>query len=70
MSDFLEYIYMVFTRIWDFLNSSFQFFNDTIDFIYTGATWLGSLIVNLPVTIQASFILLLVLAIICLFLNR
>ena len=70
MSSFFEYLYTVFTRIWDYLSSTFDYINDSIDFIYTGATWLGSLILNLPVAIQGTFMLFLVLAIICLFLNR
>ena len=70
MSGFLDYLYTVFTRIWNYITWVFDFLNDSIDFISTSFSWLSDMVLNLPAAVQGAFLLAIVLGVVCLILNR
>ena len=70
MSGFFDYLYTVFTRIWNYITWVFDFLNDSIDFISTSFSWLSDMVLNLPAAVQGVFLLAIVLGVVCLILNR
>ena len=70
MSGFFDYLYTVFTRIWNYITWVFDFLNDSIDFISTSFSWLSDMVLNLPAAVQGAFLLAIVLGVVCLILNR
>ena len=70
MGNFIDYFYTLLTRIWDYITWVFDFLNDSIDFMSTSFSWLSGMVLNLPVAVQGVFLLAIVLAIVCLILNR
>lgn len=70
MSGFFDYLYTVFTRIWNYITWVFDFLNDSIDFVSNSFSWLSGMVLNLPVAVQGVFLLAIVLGVVCLILNR
>ena len=70
MSQFIDFLYTVFTRIMDFLSWSWDLLNDGITFVTTSFNWFSGLVLHLPAAVQGTFLLALVLGCLCLFFNR
>lgn len=70
MTNILEYIYTVFTRIFDFLSWGWDLLNNGIDFISQSFSWIVSMVQVFPTSLQVSFTLLIILAVLCLVFHR